>query len=139
MPDREPRASHQIGDVAERMHLSLRTLRYWEEVGLIEPSGRSTGGYRVYSGEDVERISLIRSMKVADFTIEELRELMGLVNSLRSRDQDAAGQADAIDRLDGYIRRLRERCEVVRARVAEAERAAIDLESLLVAARQGPG
>ena len=117
--------SHQIGEVAAQLHLSLRTLRYWEEVGLIEPTGRRPGGHRAYTDEDVDRIRLIRAMKAADFHIDELRELVGLVAAVR------AGDAAAVTPLHAYVRRVRERCEITRARVAEAEGAALELEALL--------
>jgi DNA-binding transcriptional MerR regulator len=119
-------AQHQIGDVAQKMHLSLRTLRYWEEVGLIAPTDRTAGGFRVYGNEDLERIALIRAMKVADFTIEELRDLVSVVEDFRSQPGP-----DSVERLQHYVRRVRDRCEIVRARVAEAEVATIRLERLM--------
>jgi MerR family copper efflux transcriptional regulator len=46
----------QIGEVAARTELSLRSLRHWEEVGLLRPSGRTEGGFRPYTEADVEKI-----------------------------------------------------------------------------------
>jgi DNA-binding transcriptional MerR regulator len=43
----------QIGEVARRTRLSIRTIRHWEEMGLVTPSARSSGGFRLYSEEDV--------------------------------------------------------------------------------------
>ena len=43
----------QIGEVAARTELSLRSLRHWEDVGLLRPSGRSDGGFRLYTPADV--------------------------------------------------------------------------------------
>ena len=43
----------QIGEVAERVKLSLRTIRHYEEVGLVPPSARSKGGFRLYTEADV--------------------------------------------------------------------------------------
>jgi len=43
---------HQIGQVAGAVGLSLRTIRHWEEVGLVLPSGRSAGGFRLYTDQD---------------------------------------------------------------------------------------
>ena len=50
---------HQIGTVAERVGLSLRTIRHYEEVGLVVPSGRSAGGFRLYTDGDVERLEQV--------------------------------------------------------------------------------
>ncbi|MDP9021544.1 MAG: MerR family DNA-binding transcriptional regulator, partial [Actinomycetota bacterium] len=52
-------ATHQIGEVADRVGLSLRTVRYYEEVGLIEPSDRTAGGFRLYTDDDISRLELI--------------------------------------------------------------------------------
>ncbi|MGO1200427.1 MAG: MerR family transcriptional regulator [Brachybacterium sp.] len=73
--DDDPRLLH-IGAVAERTDLSLRTLRHYDEIGLITPSERTAGGFRLYSEADVERILLIRRMKPLDFTLEQMRELL---------------------------------------------------------------
>ncbi|MFB3738139.1 MAG: MerR family transcriptional regulator [Candidatus Velamenicoccus archaeovorus] len=59
--------SYRIGEVAERAGVTPRTLRYYEELGLLAPAGHSPGGARRYSDEDVGRVLRIR----------ELQELMG--------------------------------------------------------------
>ena len=53
----------QIGEVAERVGLSLRSVRYYEEIGLVEPSDRTEGGFRLYSEEDVRRLLLVKRIK----------------------------------------------------------------------------
>ena len=64
----------QIGEVAARTELSLRSLRHWDEVGLVSPSVYSPGGFRLYTEADVERILLIRRMKPLGFSLERMRE-----------------------------------------------------------------
>ena len=49
----------QIGQVAERTGLSLRTIRFYEENGLVVPTARSEGGFRLYSDDDVARLEVI--------------------------------------------------------------------------------
>jgi MerR family transcriptional regulator, copper efflux regulator len=61
-----------IGEVAERTELSLRSLRHWDEVGLLRPSGRTDGGFRLYTEDDVEKILAIRRMKPLGFSLEEM-------------------------------------------------------------------
>lgn len=68
----------QIGEVATRTDLSIRTIRHWEDIGLISPSARSRGGFRLYSHEDVARIRLLRYMKPLNFSLEQMRELLEL-------------------------------------------------------------
>lgn len=70
-----------IGAVAERTGLSLRTLRHYDDVGLVQPSGRTQGGFRLYSGSDVNRLLLIRRMKPLGFTLEEMATLLKAVES----------------------------------------------------------
>lgn len=72
----------QIGEVAEQIGLSLRTIRHYEEVGLVVPSGRSPGGFRLYSDDDVDRLRLIMRMKPLGFTLEEMRELIDTLDQL---------------------------------------------------------
>lgn len=73
-----------IGEVAARTELSLRSLRHWEEVGLIEPSGRTDGGFRLYGESDVEKILVIRRMKPLGFSLEEMKAVMDDLEVLRS-------------------------------------------------------
>lgn len=65
-----------IGELAERTGLSLRTLRHWDEVGLVRASGRTSGGFRLYTTSDEQRVMLVRSMKPMGFTLEEMAELV---------------------------------------------------------------
>ena len=76
---------HQIGEVAKDVGLSLRTIRHYEEVGLVPPSGRTSGGFRLYTDDDIERLRLVKHMKPLEFSLEEMREL------LQARDRLAAG------------------------------------------------
>ncbi len=64
-----------IGELAERTGLSLRTLRHWDEVGLVHASGRTEGGFRLYTTDDEQRVRLIMRMKPLGFTLEEMAEL----------------------------------------------------------------
>jgi DNA-binding transcriptional MerR regulator len=52
-----------IGDAAERLGISQRALRYYEQVGLLTPSARTTGGNRLYSAADLERVQRIRTIQ----------------------------------------------------------------------------
>lgn len=80
----------QIGAVADRLGLSVRTLHHWEEAGLLRPSHRSRGGFRLYSADDVERALLIRRMKPLGFTLEEMRRLLEAVAALNGPASDPA-------------------------------------------------
>jgi DNA-binding transcriptional MerR regulator len=85
----------QIGEVAERVGLSLRTVRYYEEMELLVPETRSEGGFRLYTEEQVDRLALIKQMKPLGFSVQEMRELLVARDALADRslpesDVDAA-------------------------------------------------
>jgi MerR family transcriptional regulator, copper efflux regulator len=89
----------QIGEVAARTELSLRSLRHWEEVGLLKPSGRSEGGFRLYTEEDIEKILVIRRMKPLGFSLEEMKAVMADIETLRDTEPDPADVLEARERL----------------------------------------
>lgn len=81
-----------IGEVAERTGLSHRTIRYYEEMGLVVPSARTEGGFRLYSEADVERLQLITPMKPLGFSIDEIRELLDALDTLATtKTPDGSG------------------------------------------------
>jgi DNA-binding transcriptional MerR regulator len=67
----------QIGEAAERASLTQRTLRYYEEKGLLHPPTRMDGGFRLYSAEDMERVERIRQLKeLLGFSLAEIKEML---------------------------------------------------------------
>ncbi|MGB4861963.1 MAG: MerR family transcriptional regulator [Tepidiformaceae bacterium] len=98
----------QIGEAAERAGLTQRTLRYYEEKGLLEPPTRMDGGFRLYSSEDMERLERIRQLKeLLGFSLAEVKEM---VEAEDVRLQIRAGwrkDADAIEKT-GKARLARE-------------------------------
>jgi len=70
--------SLKIGELAKLANVSQDTLRFYEKHGLITPSARSEAGYRLYSHNDVHRISFILSAKEVGFTLNEIHELLAL-------------------------------------------------------------
>ncbi|GHE66853.1 MerR family transcriptional regulator [Streptomyces sp. NPDC006967] len=128
----EPRQM-QIGEVAERTGLSLRTIRHYEEVGLVIPSARSKGGFRLYTAADVDRLMVIRRMKPLDFSLEEMRDLLDITDRLSASDDAPTGEErDRLrERLDSYRKVADARCETLRARLAMAEDFAATLRQRL--------
>lgn len=96
----------QIGEVAERAGLSLRTVRYYEEVGLAAPSQRSGGGFRLYSEDDVQRLLLVKRMKPLGLSLDEMCELLDLlVRSVRSDTLSADELREVATALHAYAAR----------------------------------
>ena len=65
-----------VGQVAETFGVTVRTLHHYDEVGLLHPSERTPAGYRLYTGEDLQRLSTIVVFRRLDFSLEEIGELL---------------------------------------------------------------
>ncbi|MEE2061792.1 MerR family transcriptional regulator [Rhodococcus artemisiae] len=111
----------QIGQVASRTELSIKTIRHYDELGLVTPSARSAGGFRLYTEDDVQRLLVIRRMKPLGFTLEEMRELLDALDVIA--DADAAHEAVAAARvvLAGFHERAEDSCTRLRTQLAYAE------------------
>ncbi|MFZ4299170.1 MerR family transcriptional regulator [Streptomyces cinereoruber] len=114
----------QIGEVAARTELSLRTIRHYEETGLVIPSARSQGGFRLYTETDVARLMVIRRMKPLGFTLDQMRDLLDATDRLDADADadriDAEDATNATDRLDADEREaLLERVRTYRQTAAE--------------------
>lgn len=88
-----------IGEVAARTELSLRSLRHWEEVGLLQPSGRTDGGFRLYTESDVDKILVIRRIKPLGFSIDEMKAVMSDLEVLGDPEVDEGDRAAARRRI----------------------------------------
>jgi DNA-binding transcriptional MerR regulator len=113
----------QIGEVAERVGLSLRTVRYYEEVGLAAPSARSEGGFRLYSEDDVQRLLVVRRMKPLGLSLEEMRELLEVLDrSARPEELEIADLREVVAGLESYGERGDERIAQLERELAEARK-----------------
>lgn len=112
---------HQIGEVATAVGLSLRTIRYYEEVGLVIPTGRSTGGFRLYTDADIDRLRLVKNLKPLDLTIDEMRDLLTTRDRLAEPKLTKAERNRLTDHLAMYAALADERCERLRDQLAMAE------------------
>lgn len=95
-----------IGELAERTGLSLRTLRHYDDIGLLTPSGRTDGGFRLYTADDEARLLLIRRMKPLGYSLESMGDLLHVIAGLeaRPRDPELRARLDAI-RAEAHERR----------------------------------
>lgn len=93
----------QIGEAAERTGLTQRTLRYYEEKGLLKRPTRMEGGFRLYSPEDIQRIEAIKQLKeLLGFSLADIKEMMDAedirlqIRAQWRKDADAAEKAAKI-------------------------------------------
>jgi MerR family copper efflux transcriptional regulator len=122
-----------IGEVATRTELSLRSLRHWEEVGLLTPSGRTDGGFRLYTESDVDKILVIRRMKPLGFSLDEMKAVMSDLEVLDDPAADEPARSSAHERLAAVSRDAAER----RQRLVRQLDMADEFIGLLAARRDG--
>jgi DNA-binding transcriptional MerR regulator len=101
----------QIGEVAERLGLTQRTLRYYEELGLLDPPTRMAGGFRLYSARDVARLEqVVRLKQLLGFSLAEIKtildaqEQLSAIRSAYQADPDTAHRLAALDRAEALVR-----------------------------------
>ncbi|MFH8884616.1 MerR family transcriptional regulator [Streptomyces californicus] len=124
----------QIGEVAARTELSLRTIRHYEETGLVTPSARSQGGFRLYTETDVARLMVIRRMKPLGFTLDQMRDLLDATDRLDGPGPLPPEQREALlTRVRSYQRDAAEQVGKLRVQLARAE----EFEAALRARAEG--
>ena len=116
-----------IGDVAERTGLSLRTIRHYEEVGLLPVAIRSPGGFRLYTDQAVERLLVIKQMKPLDFTLEQMRELLEIRDRLAHPRLSRKTREGLVNELRVYSDLVEQKIADLQAQVANAQALAAEL------------
>ena len=140
-------AQYRIGEVAEAAGVSTRTLRYYEELGLLSPAGHSPGGARRYSDGDLARVLRIRELQqLVGFNLDEIKTIVAAEARLdelrtefkagRSPEREREMVAEAIEinnrlredmqakvsRLETFLADLDARAALYRRRAREAKR-----------------
>ncbi len=127
----------QIGEAAERVGLSIRTIRHYEEVGLVIPSARSEGGFRLYTEPDLARLRVVKRMKPLGFTLDEMRDLLAVLDALTANDTSRDEHDRIRDRLAMFHTAAQTRVAGLRDQLAKAEGFAAQLQHHLD--RHSPG
>ncbi|WP_024794438.1 MerR family transcriptional regulator [Tomitella biformata] len=115
-----------IGDLAAATGLSLRTIRHYDDIGLLPATSRSGGGFRIYTEADLQRMLVIRSMKPLGFSLEEMAELLDAVDILASAPEDAGAR----EKLADYLQRAQRKREKMAVNLARADTFISDLARL---------
>ena len=116
----------QIGEVAEQLGLTPRTLRYYEEIGLLAPPSRMEGGFRLYSAADIVRLeNIVQLKRLLGFSLAEIKQVVEAMESLKLLRQESKLASDLetkrdtlqkalaileqqVDVLDGRLRQVAE-------------------------------
>ena len=99
-----------IGEVAERSRLPAKTIRYYEDIGLVRPR-RDPNGYRAFAPRDVHKLAFLARARALGFSVEECRALLGLYEDETRASEDvkrlAQGHLARIDAKIGELQSLR--------------------------------
>ena len=98
--------TYRIGELAAKIGLTERTIRYYEERGLLESVKRLDGGQRVYADDDVRRLKFIQKLKVLGLTLAEMQELETLYGRHRT---NAKVLPRLVELLDAHLETVGER------------------------------
>ncbi|MCA1682686.1 MAG: heavy metal-responsive transcriptional regulator [Actinobacteria bacterium] len=109
-----------IGELAGRTGVSPKTVRYYEDIGLLPPPARTAGGYRDYDEVAVDRLAFVKSAQAAGLTLAEIRTVIGIRDQgtapcshvaglLAQKERAVAEQVDTLQALLAELRRLRRR------------------------------
>ena len=97
-----------IGDVAEKIGLPTKTIRYYEDIGLITPD-RGTNGYRKFMDRDMHKLAFLGRARSLGFSIEDCRALVALYEDKNRSSADVKSIAEAnLDQIRTKIRELKE-------------------------------
>ena len=115
-----PNGLLKIGDFARLAGTNLRTLRYYEEIGLLEPAARSQGGFRYYRQTDLNRLNMIRDLQELGLHLDRIRELMETRHGAETREQFLVRVRGALEEQDRLLAEKIATLEEQRRRIGEA-------------------
>jgi DNA-binding transcriptional MerR regulator len=123
----------RIQEVAELVGLTARSIRYYEEMGLLSPSARSAGAYRLFDQLDIDRLRFIKGLRDdAGFSIAEIGRLLEDEAARRLAREELDATDDPVERrriLDGRLASIDDQLASVRAKVARLESMVGELEA----------
>lgn len=116
----------RIGDLASRFTLNPRTIRFYEDVGVLPPAERTDAGHRRYDEADVARLGFVRTAQRFGFSLDEIREIL----AFRERGERPCGYVVGV---------LDRRVDQLATQIAEMHALKTTLEDLRIRARNLPG
>ncbi|MGH3442913.1 MAG: heavy metal-responsive transcriptional regulator [Nitriliruptorales bacterium] len=114
-----------IGELAERSGTPRKTIRYYEDIGLIPAPGRTAGGYRDFADETLRRLDFVHAAKRAGFTLAQVRGILEVRDAGRAPCGHVTALVDEqireVDAAIDELRRTRQHLEELAARASELD------------------
>ena len=110
-----------IGEIAQKLDMSQRTIRYYEEIGLLNSIKRVEGGRRIYTDEDLRRLKLVKRLKIMGMTLSEMQELEAMWTYEKSSEKVLKR---LLELLKNHLKRLDDRIadlDILRHEILEYE------------------
>ncbi len=107
----------QIKEFARKTGLPVKTIRYYEEIGLLPQPSRLANGYRIYAEPDISRARLVAGARTLDFSLDDIQEILAM------RDQREAPCRTVLDL-------LLKRADEISQRIAQLQRMETELREL---------
>ena len=115
----------RIQEVAEEVGLTPRSIRYYEELGLLEPAARSEGAYRLYDADDIERLRYIKGLRDdAGFSLADIGQLLedeSARTRIGARFRETTDLAERRALLHDGIARIDRQVETLRRKIGRLE------------------
>jgi MerR family transcriptional regulator, copper efflux regulator len=114
----------RIGELAQAVALPTKTIRYYEEIGLLPEPDRRPNGYRAYDDSACERLRFVKAAQAVGFSLGEIKEIVAfrdrgeqpcahVLDLVDRRERDIADRIAALERMQGDLRRLSSRARSV--------------------------
>lgn len=117
--DSPAKSTMHIGELAEKTGLSHRTIRHYDDVGLL-PASRTEGGFRVYTATDLERLLVARTLKPLGYSLDEITRALEAIDAVTASPEDdqargrlATLQEELAERREKLARNLRQADELL--------------------------
>ena len=101
----------KIGDLAKRVGVTVRTVRYYEELGLFSPANISPGGFRLYTESDLRKLNYIKRFRDLDFPLNEILQLLS----------SSKGSQNKLDKITSSLALLQKQLKQVENKMKELE------------------
>lgn len=115
----------QIKELSDRTGIARKTIRYYEQIGLLSPAKRAENRYRVYDNADIERLRFIKSARALDFTLQEIAQIL----ATRDCDEPPCGHVMTL---------LQDHMDDIAARIHDLEQLHQELSTLYETGKQLP-